>query len=189
MSKDNIKKDFRKLLIESDGNSYSYGCVMLDLNISKADWQTFQDEILDDDIYTEEGDNSYGRGKTPHVTILYGLHATISDDTVKELVDEIVSPEIKLYKISIFEQEMYDVVKFDIVGDSKAKLSKLNTKFAKLPHTNDYPDYKPHATIAYVKSGTGKKYIREVTEDSITLKPNTVLYSKADGTEIKYKLK
>mgnify|MGYP003352094323 CR=1 FL=1 len=39
------------------------------------------------------------------------------------------------------------------------KLNALNKQLCKFPYTNDYPDYKPHITIAYVKKGLGKKYL------------------------------
>lgn len=189
MSNKLIREDVRKFLLENSSDTHDFGCVMLYLNINDKDWKSFQDEIDDDDIYTESGDKSYGREDEPHVTILYGLHDTVTDEEIKELVDGITSPEIKLRKISIFEQDKFDVVKFDIIGDSKGRLAKMNAKFAKLPHTTDFPDYHPHATIAYVKAGTGKKYVRNITEDIITIKPTKVVYSKADGSEIKYKLK
>jgi len=190
MSKQYIKKEVRKLLLEKKGDTHDYGCVMLYFNIKKEAWDKFQDMIADEDIYTEEGDQSYGREDEPHVTILYGLHADIPDLTIEELIDEMEGPKLNLKKISIFENDKFDVVKFDIIGDSKSKLAKMNGAFAKLPHTTSYPDYHPHSTIAYVKSGKGKKYVKTLTgDDIITVSPTEVSYSKADGTKNKYKLK
>jgi 2'-5' RNA ligase len=190
MSKMNIRDTFRKYLLESEGDTHDYGCVMLYFDINKTAWNKFQDMIADDDLYIKEGDLSYGREDTPHVTILYGLHADIPDSTIKELIDEMEGPTLNLKKISIFENEEYDVVKFDIIGDSKKRLSKMNAKFAKLPHTTDYPDYHPHSTIAYVKKGKGKQYAKTISSDDvITVSPKEVAYSKADGSKKKYKLK
>ena len=190
MSKKSIRDAVRRYLLEGEGDVHDYGCVMLYFDIEKSIWETFQDMIDDEDVYTEKGDLSYGRETEPHVTVLYGLHADINDSTIKELIDEMEAPELKLRKISIFENDKFDVVKFDIIGDSKKKLSKMNVKFAKLPHTTDYPDYHPHSTIAYVKSGTGKKYVKTLTGDKIiSVEPKQVVYSKADGTTNKYKFK
>jgi 2'-5' RNA ligase len=163
---------------------------MLYFDITKGDWDKFQDMIADEDVYTEDGDQSYGRETEPHVTILYGLHADIPDSTIEELIDEMEGPKLTLKKISIFENEKYDVVKFDILGVSKGRLGKMNAKFVELPHTTDFPEYHPHSTITYVKAGTGKKYIKTLTgDDVITVTPTEVRYSKADGTKKKYKLK
>ena len=191
MSKKDIKNALRQSLLEGKGDTYSYGCVMLYFDIKKETWDKFQDMIADEDVYTENGDVGYGHENEPHVTILYGLHADIPDSTIEELIDEMEGPELNLKKISIFENnDDYDVVKFDIIGDSEKKLAKMNSKFAKLPHTTDYPDYHPHSTITYVKAGTGKKYIKTLTgDDVITVTPTEVRYSKADGTKKKYKLK
>ncbi len=57
--------------------------------------------------------------------------------------------------------------------------------FTKLPHTTDYPDYHPHTTIAYVKPGEGKKYVGKI-DKPIMVKPNKIVYSKADGSKINY---
>lgn len=190
MSKENIRNAVRHYLLEGKGDKHDYGCVMLYFDIDKKVWKEFQDMISEEDIFKKEGDLSYGREDTPHVTILYGLHADIPDSTVKELIDEMEGPELKLRKISIFENDEFDVVKFDIIGESKKKLGKMNKMLAELPHTTDYPDYHPHSTIAYVKKGKGKKYIKTLTgDDVISVEPHEIMYSKADGSDIKYKLK
>ena len=61
--------------------------------------------------------------------------------------------------ITIFEQDEYDVVKFDIHSD---KLKKLNdTMRFRFEYTNNHPDYHAHMTIAYVKKWLGAKYVKE----------------------------
>jgi hypothetical protein len=59
--------------------------------------------------------------------------------------------------------DKYDVLKFDVRYPTKsgAFLHKINSKLQELPHTNGFPDYHPHSTIAYLKSGSGKKYIEK----------------------------
>jgi len=189
--KQRIKETLRaKLLLEKKGDSHSYGCVMLYFKISKGNWKEFQSMIDDEDVYTEDGDQGYGREDEPHVTILYGLHDDIPDSTIEDLIDEIKPTKLVLKEISIFENEKFDVVKFDITGVSEGRLSKMNAKFVELPHTTDFPDYHPHATIAYVKAGTGKKYVQTLSgKDAIVVECNDVVYSKADGSKNKYKLK
>lgn len=185
-----IKESLRKLLLEKDGDTYDYGCVMLHFKVSDSDWNKIQGLIDEEDIYSEEGDQTYGRENDPHVTILYGLHDDVKDSEIEQRVDEIKPTELTLKKISIFESDNYDVVKFDITGESKDKLAAMNKKFVELPHTTNFPDYHPHCTIAYVKAGKGKKYVQILSsEDSINVEGKDVMYSKPDGSKNKYKLK
>jgi len=185
-----IKESLRKLLLEKEGDSYDYGCVMLHFNVPKGDWDKVQGLIAEEDVYSEEGDQTFGRENDPHVTILYGLHEDVPDEDIKERVDEIKVTKLTLKEISIFESNKYDVIKFDIIGVSEGRMADMNAKFVELPHTTNFPDYHPHCTIAYVKAGTGKKYIQTLSsEDAIVVEGNSIVYSKPDETKNKYKLK
>lgn len=188
MSKKNIRNAVRRYLLEGKDDTHDYGCVMLYLKFKDKDWKSIQNMIADKDIYTEEGDLGYGREDSPHVTVLYGLHADIPDSTIKELIDEMKAPTISLNKIGIFENDKFDVIKFTIIGRGRKELGEMNAKFAKLPHTTDYPDYTPHITLAYVKAGTGKDY-KQTLDNVIQPEIIEVVYSKADGSEKKYKIK
>lgn len=99
-----------------------------------------------------------GRETTPHITVKYGLHGKPLDK-VRELLKDEGPVTVKLGKTSIFpagESGNGDVVKVDI---DSPQLHRLNKKIADaLPHTDTHPEYKPHATVAYVKPGLGKKY-------------------------------
>lgn len=183
-----IGDSYKELVNEEAG--HKYGCVMLFLDVPNTWWENITDEIDNTDAYIEEGDRTYGiqPSKKAHVTILYGLHADVPDEQVEALIDNMVAPEITLKKISIFDKDKnFDVVKFDVEGDD---LFKMNKAFAELPHTTDYPDYHPHVTLAYVKAGTGKKYVKSLSDDNkLVLKPNKVVYSKANGEEKEYYFK
>jgi 2'-5' RNA ligase len=37
-------------------------------------------------------------------------------------------------------------------------LEEVNKRLSELPNSNQFPEYKPHITIAYVKKGLGQKY-------------------------------
>lgn len=178
---------YKKVIKE--GSGHEYGCVMLYLDVPKKWWDNITGEIDKEDVYNPEGERDYGiqPAKESHVTILYGLHSDISDEEIEDRVENMSAPEVTLKKISIFENEKFDVVKFDVQGED---LHRMNKMFAELPHTTDYPDYHPHCTIAYVEAGTGKDYKRTLSDDdSITLKPSKVVYSKADGSKKEYKFK
>ena len=185
-----IGDSFKEVLSEGTGG-HSYGCVMLYLEAPKKWWDNRLDKIDDDDVYNPEGERDYGKqpNNDSHVTILYGLHSDIEDSEIEDLIDNMTAPEVTLKKISIFDNadKGFDVVKFDVEGE---ELFKMNKAFSEKPHTTDYPDYHPHCTLAYVKAGTGKKYSETLSdEDSLTLKPTKVVYSKADGTKKEYKFK
>lgn len=133
-----------------------YGCLMVDFSFIK-NWSEITSMINQDDIYNPNGE--YGVEDKPHVTILYGFLKNItSDDILEMLSNKIDFPiKIQLKSISIFENNEFDVVKFDIVSP---QLREINKIISKLPHVNEFDEYNPHMTIAYVNKGEGNKYIR-----------------------------
>lgn len=107
--------------------------------------------IPDDVIVEEEG----GREYEFHITVLYGLHTNDASDIENE-VKGFGSVDVTFGKTSIFECNGYDVVKADVESVELRMLNKLMSD--SLDHTSTHPRYVPHCTIAYVKSGEGKKY-------------------------------
>lgn len=143
-----------------------YGVLMAYFNVDG--WKEFIEDMIDeDDLYTAV-DDDYGFSYRPHCTVLYGFHDYdgIVDDIRKFIVylDEngidVNNVDVFRYNISIFENPDYDVVKFDIKSDMLEEMNKLFSE--NFDNTNDYPDYHPHMIIAYVKKGTGKKYVNEL---------------------------
>lgn len=173
--------------MEEKEASYEYGCVMAYLPVPKEWWDKIQSEIDEDDVMNgeEEDKDRYGREYEQHVTILYGLHSDVSDEDIEARIDKLEAPTVTLNKIGIFENDEFDVVKFDIESED---LTAANKMFKELDHTSQYPDYHAHATIAYVKPSTGKQYVRELSDDeALTIKADKIVYSKADGTKKEYK--
>lgn len=145
-------KRYTQFLNES--GSYRFGCVMLEVPVSN--WKEITSAIDPEDVYEVEGEN-YGIQDNPHVTILYGLHDGVSLDQVKSVFEGFSgSLDIRIDGIGIFENKEFDVVKFDVVPTES--LQRLHDALSELPNSNEYPEYKPHITIAYVKKGLGKKY-------------------------------
>lgn len=103
-------------------------------------------------------DPEEGFGPEPHVTILYGF-----DDAQEEEASEILRRagpiNAKVAGIDMFEAEGYDVVIFRVESED---LKKLHNELDKLPNENQWPDYQPHMTIAYVQSGKGKEYVEQL---------------------------
>jgi len=155
---------------------FPYGCSMLFFDFPQM--KIIHDEIEKDDIYDEEG---HGLEDEPHVTLLYGLHSDeIEDDKVLDISSKGIK-SIGLGNVSLFENDKYDVLKFDVEAPF---LHDINKELSKLPHTTDYPDYHPHCTIAYLKPGTGKKYTKLFKGRIYEVFPTKVVYSKPDGTKL-----
>jgi 2'-5' RNA ligase/DNA polymerase III epsilon subunit-like protein len=175
-------KNYKQFIIEKI-NGYDYGCVMIDVPVQN--WYEIISWIDSEDLYEVEGEN-YGVQERPHLTLLYGLHKEVTPDMVKSIFDNFDGNiEVEVDGIDIFENEKFDVVKFNIKPTES--LIELNSKLSELPNSNEYPDYKPHITIAYVKSGMGKKYVKPDYK-YVVKNINEVTYSMSNGEEFKIPL-
>ncbi len=137
----------------------------------------FGNSIPEEDIYSEKG---YGREDEPHVTVLYGLTTDSADQAQKALAN--FGPiKFKLGETSIFKNDDYDVLKVDVISPDLRKANKALRD--KVPFENDFPDYKPHVTIAYLKKGTGEKYAGQDPFKGLESTSSEVLYSGKDRTK------
>lgn len=174
------------LLLENSDNKYDYGCVMLYFNFPEM--FKIQDMINPDDLYEEEGDKTYGFEDEPHVTLLFGLHDSVSLDEIKHTLGKFTYSDCLIEGASIFNSKNYDVLKFDVSG---VNLAETNSELKKFPYTNEHKKYHPHMTIAYVKKGKGQMYADKINKLSIKYKlmPQYAVYSQADGTQNKIEIK
>jgi 2'-5' RNA ligase len=173
-------KKYTQFLNESNG--FKLGCVMLEVPVSN--WEEITSSINEEDLYTEEG--KPGIQGNPHVTILYGLHEEVTLDEVKSIFEEFEGGiDISIEGINLFENENYDVVKFNVLKNET--LQNLYNKLSELPNSNEYPEYVPHITIAYVKSGSGKKYEDPSYRYSVK-NLNEVCYSVPNGSREYFKI-
>lgn len=180
---------FKLMDIITEDHKHEYGCVMLYFDFPELN--KIQDAIDPDDLYEESDDDSYGLETEAHVTLLYGLHKGVSDDDIKQTLKNIDFDVCKLFDLSFFKNEKYDVLKFEVGYTTRggAFLSKANRELKKFPHTSDFPDYHPHLTIAYLKPGKGQKWADKLKKvDEYTLTPKEARYSKPDGSKIKIKI-
>ena len=95
-----------------------------------------------------------------HVTVLYGLIDS-SPEIVSKHVESLGLVNVTVGRCSLFTKPEADVIKLDVDGDD---LRALNKKLAELPHQNDYDEYLPHITLAYVKPGSGKDYLDRLNQ-------------------------
>lgn len=115
-----------------------------------------------------------GIEEKPHITVRYGLHDNDPDDA-KEIVNEFPGPiKVKLGSLSIFNTEEADVLKIDVISP---ELHELNKALSSLHHTDTYPDYKPHLTLAYLLPGTGERWLTDNPLSGLELSFNSVTFS------------
>jgi 2'-5' RNA ligase len=179
-------KKYIQFVKESSG--YDYGCVMVEVPVSN--WNEICSVIDKDDIYEEENDKSYGIQKNPHLTLLYGLKSDVSKEKVEDILENIMDEytsdkgiEIEIENIGVFENEKFDVVKFNI--KKTELLQKLFDGLSELPNENTFPDYKPHMTIAFVKKGLGEKYKKKYSHK---VSSNEICYSMANGEKVYFEI-
>jgi 2'-5' RNA ligase len=144
-------KLYKELMLENS-KPRSYSCLMLDCADFKSELKKIQDQIDKDDLYTEE--KGFGLETEPHITALYGIHE--QDPSVVKGLLELKPLKYELTKLSLFENDKYDVLKCSVKSPDLKKMNKQCCD--NLEFSSDYPDYIPHLTVAYLKPGMGKKY-------------------------------
>jgi len=161
----------------SDDVKYEYGCVMAIVNETSANkiLEISKKLITDDILYLEEG-QEYGRETEPHITTKFGLTENYSKDHMGKLISQFKPFKITLESINIFSNSKFDVVKFDVKSDVLEKLNKLLNR---LPNEDEYPVYHPHMTLAYVKPGEGKRFVKKINPVEMTI--NRMKYSNPIG--------
>jgi 2'-5' RNA ligase len=96
------------------------------------------------------------RDMQPHVTVLFGFHAEVTSQDLNAITKGIGSVDVLVGPIITFPPGP-DGVPLVISVESE-KLRKLNADLKTLPHTETWPDYKPHICIAYLKPEAAEKY-------------------------------
>lgn len=177
-----IIKTFEKFLLflEKDSTMYEYGCLMVHLNI--PNWYDFLSKINPNELYQTENDR-YGLETEPHCTILYGIHSDVNDQDVIDLFSGLKKSDfdLKIDGVDCFYNQEYDVLKLNVQSE---KLHELNGLCKSLPYTSQYPDYKPHITLAYLQKGSGAKYVDPTFKTKFDNTIDKIVYSKPNGEKI-----
>ena len=170
-----------KEVVESPRNKYN--CLMLKFDIKN--WSSFVNNLIEpEDIYLTEKEG-YGLELNCHITLLFGIHDYVPLEEVKKYLVPIKFIKCKTNTIDTFQNPKFDVVKFNVEGNYLKQMNKdLRDN---IDYTSDYPEYKAHATIAYLNPGTGKKYKRNMS-NMLIMKPVSYVYSHADGTKEEFVL-
>ena len=172
----------KKILKEIKNGPYEYGCVMLYFDFNENQLTG----IIDDKDVYDDGSGKYGKETEPHVTLLYGLHSNITPQIVQQLLDRIHFGDIHLSNVSVFESDNYDVLKMDAVGDGLSEAHKL---LSKLPNSNEFTEYHPHMTIAYLEKEMWQSYTNRMRDIQFQVTPIFAIYSIPSGKKFKLKIK
>jgi len=161
-----LKRRIRKLIVEDDSfglkenrpqsilgialNARDKGCVLATVdqkNVVDTVHQ-LQSEIRPQDLLKLEDHI--------HVTARYGFTAPIDQRKIREAVQDAGSPSATVGQLGLFQNDDADVLKFSIQSED---LEKLHAELAQFPSPQTHPNYDPHLTVAYLKSGTGWRYL------------------------------
>ena len=141
-------------LIAESSAPRSYSCLMLDLQFLMPEIQKIHEQICPCDIYDEEP--GHHLEKSPHSTILYGIHVSKASDVIPHI--DLKPCKLKIGKLSLFETEKYDVLKFSVESADMRAINKQCIE--NLEYTNKFSDYKIHITVGYLMPATGINYLK-----------------------------
>ena len=130
---------------------------------------------IPDDALAEKG-----REDKPHITIKYGIH-TADTNQIKTAISSFKPFSVTLGKISQFENDKYDVLKVDVTGADLHKFHKLISK--ELECTDTHPEYHPHMTLAYLKTGSGKDFVDDDYFSGEVINVSSVVFSDKDSNK------
>lgn len=127
------------------------GCLMAFVPPDQAeDILAFGHSIPDDELAKD------GRENECHVTVLFGF-TRAEPENIAKLLEGSGDLRFTLGKTSLFENpEEGDVLKIDVEGSEIHEMHHLLA--CTFDYVSDYPDYKPHLTVAHLKPGEGAKY-------------------------------
>lgn len=127
--------------------AYNYSCLMAVIEGDVADKILRFSSLIPDSALYDDGSGENGREDEPHITVKYGIH-TSSEEEISFAISEEGSVTAKLGRMSIFENEEFNVLKLEVESPDLHRLNDEVTNNVEC--TNTYPVYHPHVTIAYL---------------------------------------
>ena len=169
---------------EEKPQSFGWVSVKVPGNISKK-MIKFCKDISKNELYTETGSSKYGIETDHHITVKYGIHSKNANE-IKKILNNENSGEITLNKITMFDNDDYDVLKIDVKSNDLTRLNKKISNNTKI--TDSFPTYNPHITLAYLKKDYGKKYINNDLFNNMSFEFNKVIFEDSDDKKTIIKL-
>lgn len=143
-----------------------------------------QRKIKKEDLYVpENSENEFGYGLEveTHVTIAPCLDNDTNLEELKKLLYPLNNYSVMLSNVSMFENDECDVLKCDVICPT---LYSTNQKIASCFTLNtEFKVYKPHITIAYVKKGTCREFLRQIITKQVFLEPVEFVWGYFDGDD------
>lgn len=118
----------------------------------------------------------------PHVTVRYGLR-DLTFQQVRTLLRNYPQVWLKLGRLSLFQNADADVLKLEVHSE---ELHKINRRLRNLDEGDQtHKTYSPHITVAFLKPGTGYKYIHSLSNPfyGVDVLFKTLTYSSS-GKEV-----
>lgn len=160
------QKDYTLMYQDLGIDEGERGCIMLDVEPI-----TVSDIILESDLYLKpDKPESHTQGnvseKVPHVTLLYGLMQP--GPAMKKHVDFVLGgiefDTVRISNVGFFYGKEDNIVIIAEVAPTM-DLVNANGELRRLPHIDTFADYRPHITLAYVKSSCDwQRYVNELNE-------------------------
>ena len=141
--------------ILTENRIHEYGCLMTlpPINYGYKMVNLAKKIIPTKNLYTDPNDPSYGHTDQDfHCTLKYGFSQDLIKVDIARILNGIEPFNIVLKALNLFENEKYDVVKFEV--QKCPTLTELRRRCDGYPNNDSYPTYNPHMTIAYVKKGS-----------------------------------
>lgn len=153
-----------EIFINESNDDYK-GCLMAYIDINEDEWSKYIDLIDEEDLFIDIENNFHGLENNPHCTILYGLNVYINRVDIKMPLINIKKFKIISEKVSSFNNEKFDVLKFQVNSKQLKDLNKLYRD--NFDYKSNFDEYNAHITIAYLKPGKAKKYIELLNKQFI----------------------
>lgn len=162
---------------------YSYSCAMFNLSDDIAEkileWE--RENIPESSLYIDVDAGIDGYESVPHVTIKYGIH-TIDNTEIEKLVKDYGPVTLQLNEVSKFDTNPdFDVIKIAIKSHQLNKLNKIISENTEC--TDDFDEYIPHATLAYVKKGSCDHLIGDTSFDKLLDEVYEIYFTTRNGEE------
>lgn len=129
-------------------------------------------------IYNKPDDTSYGYEDEPHITLKYGYAPDLTNSDLATILQGIKPFNVILHALSQFNNDEFDVIKFDA---ESPVLRELRARADKFPNQDKFPDYKPHLTLGYIKP---KSFAHTKQNLKFTVPIHGFKYSGANGQKL-----
>jgi 2'-5' RNA ligase len=128
------------------------------VRLAFQDWKGWRDNLLEQGPAAEKPGIVLRRVNNVHITLLFGIHPDVPQAEVEQILSRIQPFRVELTGLSLFQKNKRDILKLDVAAP---ELQYWHEELKALPHTLTEEVYRPHATVAYLRSGYGTAYVKE----------------------------